>query len=126
MNNDNLKEAAMAFLRLASSGDVEKAYDHYVARDFKHHNPYYKGDKASLRKGMEESARTHPNKEFEILMVIQEENTVVVFSRVQPSNSKWPVAVVHIMRFTDGLISELWDVIMPQPHKVINEQGIFL
>ena len=75
---------------------------------------------------MEESARSRPNKEFEVLLVIQEDNFVVVFSRVLPADSDLPVSVVHIMRFDGGFIAELWDVIMPQPKKMINENGIFL
>ena len=45
---NTLKEVATDFLRLASSGNVDEAYKSYVAQDFKHHNPYYKGDRESL------------------------------------------------------------------------------
>jgi hypothetical protein len=37
-----LKEAAVDFLRLASSGNMREAYKKYVTEDFMHHNPYYK------------------------------------------------------------------------------------
>ena len=116
----------MAFLQLAAFGEVEKAYQHYVARNFRHHNPYYKGDRESLKKGMMENSKSHPNKEFSMLFALEDDNMVAVFSRVQPADSKVPVSVVHIFRFDEDRIVELWDVIMPQPNKVINENGIFL
>jgi hypothetical protein len=58
------KERAISFLRLASSGNVREAYETYVHPDFRHHNPYFPGDRASLLTGMEEGATTFPNKEF--------------------------------------------------------------
>jgi len=45
MNN---KEMAISFLRLASSGNVREAYEQYVHPQFRHHNPYVPGDRASL------------------------------------------------------------------------------
>jgi hypothetical protein len=38
------KEIAQNFLKLASGGNPRKAFELYVAEEFKHHNPYYKGD----------------------------------------------------------------------------------
>jgi predicted SnoaL-like aldol condensation-catalyzing enzyme len=124
-SNGSLKDSAMAFLQLASSGNVDKAYAHYVARNFKHHNPYYKGDRASLKKGMQDNTKAHPNKDFQMLLVFQEDDFVVIFSRVQPATSNLPVSVVHILRFDGNRIVELWDVIMPQPKKMVNENGLF-
>jgi len=57
------KEIAVSFLSLASSGRVGEAYEKYVHPDFRHHNPYFKGDRESLLKGMEESAHQFPHKE---------------------------------------------------------------
>jgi predicted SnoaL-like aldol condensation-catalyzing enzyme len=59
MNN---KEMAISFLRLASSGNVREAYETYVHPDFRHHNPYFPGDRASLLAGMEENAATFPRR----------------------------------------------------------------
>ena len=59
----NKKESAIAFLRLASSGNVREAYNTYIHPQFRHHNPYFPGDRASLLAGMEENAVTFPQKE---------------------------------------------------------------
>ena len=121
----NLKEAAMDFLRLASSGNVREAYQKYVAPDFKHHNPYYKGDRESLLNGMEESAMSSPNKEFKMLLALQEGDLVAVHSRVVQESLPAPISVVHIFRFSENYIVELWDIIMPQPKDMVNENGLF-
>ena len=56
MNN---KERAISYLRLASSGNVREAYETYIHSDFRHHNPYFPGDRASLLTGMEAVSYTH-------------------------------------------------------------------
>ena len=65
--NKSLKEVAMDFLRLASSGDVRRAYDLYVARDFKHHNPYFKSDSESLMKEWKTAQNQVPTKNCLVL-----------------------------------------------------------
>ena len=124
-SNENLKEAAMDFLRLASSGDVRKAYELYVAPGFKHHNPYYKGDRDSLMKGMEDAAQTSPNKEFTMLRALQDGDMVAVHSRVVQASLDVPISVVHIFHFHGNQIVELWDNIMLEPKEMINENGLF-
>ena len=74
VSNKSLKEAAMDFLRLASSGNVREAYELYVDQNFKHRNRYFKGDRESLMKGMEDSSRSTPNKEFKMLHALEDGN----------------------------------------------------
>ena len=124
-SNKSLKNAAMDFLRLASSGDVRRAYDLYVARDFKHHNPYFKGDRESLMKGMEDAAQSSPNKEFTMLRALQDGDMVAVHSRVVQVSLDAPISVVHIFRFAGNQVVELWDIIMLEPKEMINENGLF-
>lgn len=60
------KEAAQSFLKMAGGGQVQEAYDRYVAPSFIHHNQYFKGDRQSLLVAMQEAAKTRPNKSVEI------------------------------------------------------------
>ena len=55
------KEIAKEFLKLTSKGDASEAFEGYVSVRFKHHNPYFKGDRDSLMTAMEESAFKNPN-----------------------------------------------------------------
>ena len=119
-------ERAVAFLRMASTGDVRRAYDEYVSSAFRHHNAYFRGDAASLAAGMEQNAVENPNKAFQVQRTIAEGDLVAVHSRLQLKPGAPEIAVVHIFRFDDeGRIVELWDVGQPVPAQSPNEYGMF-
>ena len=119
------KEIAMAFLNLVVSGKIDEGYDLYVAEEFRHHNPYFKGDRQSLLNAMKENAIANPDKIFEIKRALQDGNLVAVHSHVRQNPGDPGAAVVHIFRFFEDRIVELWDVGMPVPKDNINENGIF-
>jgi len=119
-------ERAVAFLRLASTGDVRRAYEQYVSSAFRHHNAYFAGDAASLAAGMEQNAAENPNKAFQVQRTIAEGDLVAIHSRLQLKPGAPEIAVVHIFRFDDeGRIVELWDVGQPVPAQSPNEYGMF-
>jgi predicted SnoaL-like aldol condensation-catalyzing enzyme len=60
----NKKEIATSFLRNASSGEVRKAYEQFIHPQFRHHNAYFKGDRESFLKAMEENAQQFPDKTY--------------------------------------------------------------
>src|SRR6266542_3012832 len=107
MNN---KERAIAFLRLASSGNVHEAYERYVHPDFRHHNPCFPGDRASLLTAMEENAATFPQKEFEAVRALEDGDLVAVHGRVRLTPSSPWIALIHIFRFEGNQIIEEWEV----------------
>lgn len=121
----NLKDIAIDFLKLASKGDARTAFQLYVEDNFVHHNAYFKGDKDSLMTAMEENAIKNPNKIFEIQRALQDDNLVAVHSRIQLKKEEIELAVVHIFRFDNDKIVEFWDIGMPVPKEIINENGIF-
>ena len=84
----NKKEMAISFLRLASSGNVREAYETYVHPDFRHHNPYVPGDRASLLAAMEENAATFPQKEFEVLRALEDGYLVAIHGRLGMSRTR--------------------------------------
>jgi predicted SnoaL-like aldol condensation-catalyzing enzyme len=118
------KEAAVSFLRLARSGNVPQAYVH-IAPNFRHHNPYFPGDAASLAKGIEESAKLFPHKTLAVQRLLEEGDFVAVHSRVRLKPDGSEMALVHIFRFEGERIVELWDVGEPVPDKSPNENGMF-
>jgi predicted SnoaL-like aldol condensation-catalyzing enzyme len=121
----NKKEIAVSFLHLASSGKVREAYEKYVHPDFRHHNPYFKGDRESLLVAMEENALKNPNKFLEVQHVFEDGNLIAVHSRVQLKKDDSGIAVVHIFRFEGDRIVELWDVGQQVPKDSPNENGMF-
>lgn len=119
------KETAMAFLKAVASGQVREAYERYIGPGFKHHNPFFQGDAASLKEAMEQNARKNPNKVLEIQTAIEESDRVAVFSRVRQKAGDKGGAVVHIFRFTDKRIVEFWDIGQAVPDETVNEHGMF-
>src|SRR5512139_2565002 len=119
------KEIAVSFLRLASSGKVRQAYEKYIHPDFRHHNPYFKGDRESLLKGMEESADQFPQKRFEAIRTLADGNLVAVHGKVQLNPDMPWIALIHIFRFEGDLIIEEWEAAQESPKESPNENGFF-
>ncbi|WP_338452773.1 nuclear transport factor 2 family protein [Niallia oryzisoli] len=123
--SNSLKEKAVSFLQLVASGEVREAYSRYTGPDFRHHNPFFRGDADSLMLAMEENAIKNPHKVFEVKRVIGEGDMVAVHSHVKQNQEDLGGAVVHIFRFQNDLIVELWDVGQPIPENSPNENGVF-
>ncbi|WP_432806636.1 nuclear transport factor 2 family protein [Mesobacillus maritimus] len=124
-HSNTIKEIAVSFLKEVASGNVREAYQNYVAPNFKHHNPYFRGDANTLMLAMEENAAASPSKSFEVKFAIQEKETVVVYSHVKQKPKDLGVAVVHIFRFQENQIVELWDLGTQIPEDSPNENGMF-
>ena len=119
------KEAAVSFLRLASSGKVREAYKKHIAPNFRHHNAYFPGDAESLAKGMEESAKEFPNKIFNVQRVLEDGDLVAVHARVRLKPDGQDIALIHIFRFDRDRIVELWEAAEPVPETSPNKNGVF-
>lgn len=120
----NRKSIAESFLQLASSGKVGEAYEKYIHSDFIHHNAYFKGDRESLLRAMEENAQQFPDKTYQTLRMLEDRELVAVHGKVMLSpNSQW--SVIHIFRFKDDKIIELWEASQEVLEDSPNENGIF-
>lgn len=124
MANQN-KDAAISFLKMASSGDVREAYSKFVGPGFRHHNPFFEGSAETLMLGMEENARDNPDKTLDVKRAIAEGDLVAVHSHVRLRADQPGAAVVHLFRFEDGCIVELWDVGQGVPEDSPNQFGMF-
>lgn len=124
MTNAN-KDTAVSFLEMASSGKVHEAYSKFVGDGFRHHNPFFEGSAESLQKGMEENAKQNPDKVLDVKRVIVEDEFVVVHAHVRHKSEGLGVALVHIFRFQNGRIIELWDLGQPVPEQSPNQYGMF-
>jgi predicted SnoaL-like aldol condensation-catalyzing enzyme len=118
------KEVAMSFLYLAASGKVRDAYAH-TAPGFRHHNPYFRGDKQSLMTAMEENHAQFPGKTLEVKHALGEGDLVAVHAHVKMKPGDRGIGLVHIFRFEDGQIAELWDLGQAVPEDSPNENGMF-
>ncbi len=119
------KEAAVSFLRLASSGKVQEAYRQYVGASFRHHNPYFPGDAEALKAAMLENATQFPQKAIDIKHVLADGDLVAVHARVRLQPGDLGVATIHLFRFEGDRIVELWDVGQAVPESSPNKNGMF-
>lgn len=124
MDNSN-KNAAVSFLKMASSGKVQKAYSKFVGAGFRHHNPFFEGSAESLQVGREANALQNPDRVLEVKHVIAQGELVAVHSHVQQKPGERGVAVVHVFRFDNGRIVELGDLGQPLPEGSPNQFGMF-
>jgi predicted SnoaL-like aldol condensation-catalyzing enzyme len=119
------RQTAITFLKLAASGKVSEAFEKYTSAGFRHHNPYFRGDAKSLKAGMMEAHHKFPNTTLEVQHVFEEGDLIAVHSRVRHSADTPEIAVVHIFRFEDRRIAEMWDVGTEAPKESPNENGMF-
>ena len=120
------KESAVAFLKMAGTGDVRAAYDKFIAPGFIHHNPYFKGDRQSLMDAMEHAHRASPNRAVEVQRAFEDGDHVITHSRVVRQDPAEPdIAVVHIFRFSGDKVAEIWDVGQMLSKDSPNENGAF-
>ena len=125
MSTSDYKQIASDFLMLASKRRAREAFNKYVGRNFKHHNIYFKGDGESLMTAMEDNAKKHPEKIFEIKRALQEGDLVTIHSHVRQKPGDPGAAVVHIFRFENDKVAELWDLGQAVPLETVNENGMF-
>jgi len=119
------KDAAISFLRLAASGKAREAFQKCVGSNFRHHNPFFRGDADSLRIAMEENAAKNPKKALEVQHALEDGDLVAVHSHVRQNPDDRGAAVVHIFRFEGDRVVELWDMGQPVPENSPNENGMF-
>jgi predicted SnoaL-like aldol condensation-catalyzing enzyme len=125
LSTRTLKDTAVDFLRQIVAGDVRGAYERHVGDGFRHHNPYFAGDAQSLREGMEADEAQNPGKRLEVQVALEDGDYVAVHSRLRRGSTEPDIAVVHIFRFENGRIVELWDIAQIVPEHIVNENGMF-
>ncbi len=117
------KETAIAFLQLCAMEDPSKAFKKYLNPNFKHHNQYFPGDRDSLLNALIEASKTDPNESFSIKQAFETDDRVALYSHV--ITNEMEIAVVHMLRFENGKISEMWDVGQVIQESSPNKNGMF-
>jgi len=125
MPSITIKEIGKDFLTQCAAGNSREAFKLYAHKNFKHHNAFFKGDADSLMIAMEESSKVNPNKVFDIKHMIEDGDLVAYHSFIQQTHSDTGLVVVHILKFSDNKIIEMWDMHQPLPENMVNENGMF-
>jgi len=121
----DIRKIALEFLALCAAGQAKSAFARHAAKDLVHHNPHFPAGTAALILAMEQNAASHPAKTLEVQRTVSEGDLVVVHSRVRMGPEHPGIAVVHILRFNEGRIAELWDLAQAVPENMPNEHGMF-
>ena len=119
------KEAAVTFLQMTAAGQVEQAFERFAGPQFRHHNPHFAGDAASIKAGMLDNAARFPQMRFEVQRALEDGPLVAVHSRARMQPGGPGIAIVHILRFEDGRIAEMWDIGQAEPDPMPNQHGMF-
>jgi predicted SnoaL-like aldol condensation-catalyzing enzyme len=124
-NAESHTEKAVRFLELASSGEVDEAYERFAAPAGKHHSPHFAAGFEALKAGMKDNHQQFPDKKMTVKHAVGEGNLVAVHSHVVLKPGDLGAATMHLFRFEGGKIVELWDFAHPVPAGSPNADGLF-
>ena len=127
-NRDSIlahKEQAIDFLQLVVAGKIDEAYENYINIHGRHHNLYYSGEFTSLKKGMLENHAQFPNKRLMVKNVLGDGDLVAIHSHIILKAGDPGMVTVHIFRFEEGKIVEMWDIGQAIPVDSPNRMGAF-
>jgi len=121
---DYRKKIAVVLLEGIVTNQAEEVFLKHTTPSFIHHNIFFKGDRDSLLKALIENNIEYPNKKIVIKNVIAEDQYVTVFSHVD-LDGKLSYATIHLFRFSEDKIDEMWDFSQELPQTIVNEHGAF-
>jgi predicted SnoaL-like aldol condensation-catalyzing enzyme len=122
---ENYKQTALQFLSLVVVGNIDEAYQKYVNMDGKHHNTYFPAGFVSLREAMKENHLQFPDKKFTVKNALGDGDLVAVHSHLVMKIGGPELLVVHLFRFKDDKIVEIWDCGQAIPDNNPNKDGAF-
>lgn len=117
------KQIATAFLESSSTGHIREAFERYIHPDFIHHLVFFKGDRESFLKAMEENAREFPDKSYETMHALEDGDLVAVHGKVTLVPKVY--GVIHVFRFEGDKIIESWEASQEALEDSPNEHGLF-
>lgn len=125
IDNNARKQAAVGFLQLVVAGRIDEAYEKHVDLHGKHHNFFFPAGFPALQKAMILNHTQFPNKQFIVKNVLGDGDLVAVHSHIVLRSGGPGIATVHLFRFHEDKIVEMWDVGQPVSADSPNKDGAF-
>jgi len=119
------KQVAVQFLQLTAAGHIDEAYQKYANMRGKHHNPFFPASFQELQRALIENHARFPDKQLTIKHVLGDGDMVAVHSHILLFPGDTGISAVHIFRFQDYKIVEIWDCNQPVPADSPNKDGAF-
>jgi predicted SnoaL-like aldol condensation-catalyzing enzyme len=117
---------AVGFLNLAfNDHNVEAAFDRYVGRSYRQHNPHAPDGAAASAVFLSRWVSGTPGLALQVHRVIADGELVAVHSHLILQSGEPGSAVVDVMRIVGGRIVEHWDVVQPIPEITAHDNGMF-
>jgi predicted SnoaL-like aldol condensation-catalyzing enzyme len=123
--SDDRKQAAVEFLQFVVAGRIDEAYRQHVDMQGKHHNPFFPAGFLALKKAMIENHAQFPNKQLSVKNVLGDGESVAVHSHLVLRPGEKGMVVIHLFRFHENKIVELWDCGQLIPADSPNTDGVF-
>mgnify|MGYP001559091538 CR=1 FL=1 len=112
-------------MKLVVAGKIDEAYRKYVDIHGKHHNPFFPAGFPALQKAMIENHVQFPSKQLTVKNVLSDGGLVAVHSHIVLRPGEDGIIVVHLFRFKNEKIVEMWDCGQPVPANSPNKDGAF-
>ena len=119
------KQIALDFLQMIIRGEIDEAYEKYIDMNGKHHNAYFPAGFESLKKAMKENHMQFPQKRLTVKHTFVDGDFVAVHSHVVLKPEDAGIAVVHLFRFKNNKIIEMWDCGQQLNKDSPNKDGVF-
>ena len=103
------KQLARDFLKLVIADKIDEAYQKYVDMKGKHHNVFFLAGFSELQKAMKDNGLQFPNKIFEIKNILSDNDLVAVHSHLRFKPEDKGMITIHLFRFKNNKIIEMWD-----------------
>ncbi len=123
--SEDHKQAAVQFLKLVVAGTIDEAYERFVDMHGRHHNTFFAAGFLALREAMKENHDQFPNKQLTIKNTLCDGDLVAVHSRLNFRPGDAGMVVVHLFRFKDEKIVEMWDCDQTIQNDSPNKDGAF-
>lgn len=120
-----IKQMAVEFLQLVVAGRIDEAYETFVDMQGRHHNPFFPQGFPALQRAMVENHMQFQTKRLTIKQVLGDGELVAVHSHLELRPGENGMSVVHIFRFLNDRIVELWDCGQTLPSESPNLDGAF-
>ena len=119
------KENAIAFYRMAYSGEPSKAVEKYVGSDYIQHNPLVGDGKQAFIDYFDEMAKGYPDKKIAFVRAVAEGDLVALHThQTWPGNEQY--VTMDFLRFDEtGKIVEHWDSIQEVPGETKNGNPMY-
>lgn len=125
MINEKMKNNAIAFYKMAFTGNPKKATEIYVGSEYIQHNPQVESGIKGFIEYFERMQKEYPDKSIDFVRIISEGDLVALHThQVWPGNDEY--ITMDFFRFDDNYkIVEHWDSIQQIPKVSANNNTMY-